>query len=147
MTPDPDRSASDTMLERYLAVLGELTALAEREGALLERGQRLLPPYLVRRKEDLVRDYAALTTAVRERARDLWATGQLDPAELDARIRRLVVLMKENQRRLNAFKAKTAERVDAVMRALSVEEPCTHTEFSAAGSTAGDPKPCASLRP
>ena len=147
MTPAPDHSPSDAVFERYLAVLGDLTALAEREGAVLERGQRLLPPHLLRRKEDLVQEYAVLTAAVRERARDLWASGLLDPAELDARIRRLVALMKENQRRLNAFKARTAERVDAVMRALAVQEPCTNTEFPAAGTTGGDPKPCASLRP
>ena len=122
MKPDPNWSSSRTVLERYLTVLDALTALAETEGTLLETGRRQLPLHLVRRKETLVEDYAALTADVRRRARSLQSAGLLDPAELDARIRRLVALMKENQRRLNARKVQTAERVDAVMRSLARQE-------------------------
>lgn len=123
MTPDPNKPSSRAVLERYLAVLGALTALAENEGALLEAGQRQLPLHLVRRKESLVGDYVALTAEVRRRASTLRTTGLLDPAELEARIRRLVSLMKENQRYLNAKKVQTAERVEAVMRTLRRQEP------------------------
>ena len=118
MTTPKDRPAAEELLGRYLAVLGELTDLAETEGTLLAHGRNPLPLPLVQRKERMVSAYAVLTAAVKERAQDLAAAQLLDPVDLEARIRRLVVLTKENQRRLNAGKERSVRRVEAVMDAL-----------------------------
>ena len=122
MTLLPDTTSPQALVTQYYAVLGELTALAERERTHLELGQGALPETLVCRKESLVEHYALLTVTVRERAGALQAEGLLDVAALEQRIRHLVALLKDNQRHLNALKVRTAERVEMVMNALAEQE-------------------------
>jgi hypothetical protein len=74
---------------------------------------------MIRRKESLSQDYALLTGELKRRARRLHDAGLLATDRLETRIRALVALMKENQRRLNARKVVTAHRVDMVMKALA----------------------------
>ncbi len=148
MTPCPDRSSAKAILESYRDVLRDLTELAETERHLLESGQHPLPAPLVDRKETLVQDYALLTNAIRQWAADLMAAGLLNPEEIDARVRRLVALTKDNQRRLNAFKVRTAERVERVMQRLALSDtaPGCQTPAAVAPSVNGAvPRP--PLRP
>ena len=139
MTAPTDRPAAQVLLQRYLAVLGELTDLAETEGTLLAHGRTPLPLSLVQRKERMVSAYAVFTAAVKERAQELAATRLLDPVDLETRIRRLVVLTKENQRRLNAGKERSVRRVEAVMGALGDPTQGADEAGSPALCTAGRP--------
>ena len=123
MTPAIETKDAQELVGSYLTVLGELTDLAETEGTLLGHGSHPLPLSLVQRKERLVSAYAALTAAVKARAGELSAVGLLDTADLEIRIRRLVFLTKENQRRLNAGKERSVRRVDAVMNAIGHPNP------------------------
>jgi hypothetical protein len=107
------------LMERYDAVLTELTALARTESVLLNQSDMPLPLGMIRRKESLSQDYALLTGELKRRARRLHDAGLLATDLLETRIRALVALMKENQRRLNARKVVTAHRVDMVMKALA----------------------------
>ena len=122
MTPCPDRSSAQAIVASYRAVLRDLTELAETERQMLEGGEHPLPIDLVDRKETLVQDYALLTNAIRHWAADLLAAGLLDPDAIETQVRRLVALTKDNQRRLNAFKVRTAQRVERVMQRLGQPE-------------------------
>ncbi len=121
MTP-MDLSAAQAVLTRYLEVLAALTRLSEEESRLLDRPDAPLPQGLVERKDALVQDYAMLTGAMKARAHALYAAGLLDLDDVERRVRHLVTLMKDNQRKLTIRKAITAQRVDMVMRALAERE-------------------------
>ena len=146
MTAPPNPPAARALLGRYLAVLGELTDLAETEGTLLAHGRYPLPLSLVQRKERLVSAYAVLTAAVKESAQELATAGLLDPADLETRIRRLVVLTKENQRRLNAGTERSIRRVEAVMDALG-DQRSGAVESGPPGPGTTEPPPHVRLRP
>lgn len=109
-------------LADFQAVLHELTALVREENLILSIPAETLPQSLVARKEELGGRYAALTQSLRRRAAAMHAAGELDPEELEAQIRDLVFRLKENQTLLNARKAATALRVEAVMKALAERE-------------------------
>ncbi len=120
-------------LRDFLAVLRELTQLIGEENAILAIPAEQLPPELVRRKEELSERYARLTVALRPRTSALAAAGELDPTAMEADIRALVRRVKENQALLNARKAATALRVEAVMKALAERERRDATNYSASG--------------
>lgn len=117
----------------FVAVLRELTDLIGEENEILAVPAEQLPQALVKRKEDLSERYARLTVALRPRASALHALGALNPAALEADIRSLVRRVKENQALLNARKAATALRVEAVMQALAERERRDGLNYSASG--------------
>jgi flagellar biosynthesis/type III secretory pathway chaperone len=122
-------------LADFCAVLHELTALVDEENAILAIPTETLPQAMVERKETLGNRYAALTQSLRRRAAARHAAGDLDPEVLEGDIRGLVRRLKENQARLNARKAATALRVEAVMQALAERERREATGYGATGDT------------
>ena len=146
MTAVPDHASARTIHASYLRVLDQLTVLARIEATLLDHDRQPLPPALVQRKEALVQDYALLSAAVKRIAPVLLAAGVLDPEGLEARIRRLVGVMKENQRRLDARTLRTGLRVEAVMRALARRDVCNDNPTTVKVTTT-DTLPHNSLQP
>ena len=134
--PEPTLASLDRKtLADFHAVLRELTQLIGEENEILAVPAEQLPPEMVRRKEALSERYARLTVALRPRASALHAAGALDPTAVEADIRALVRRLKENQALLNARKAATALRVEAVMKALAERERRDGHGYSAAGET------------
>lgn len=117
----------------FVTVLHELTDLIGEENDILAVPAEQLPMTMVKRKEALSERYARLTVALRPRTAALHAAGELDPTVLEADIRALVRRVKDNQSLLNARKAATALRVEAVMNALAERERHEGRAYSAAG--------------
>lgn len=120
-------------LRDFVAVLRELTDLIGEENDILAVPTEQLPMAMVKRKEELSERYARLTVALRSRTAALHAAGELDPTALETDIRALVRRVKDNQSLLNARKAATALRVEAVMTALAERERREGRTYSAAG--------------
>jgi len=126
-------------LADFQAVLHELTSLVAEENAILAIPAETLPQSLVDRKEQLGSRYAALTQSLRRRAGAMHASGSLDPEALEGQIRDLVCRLKENQSLLNARKAATALRVEAVMKALAERERKETLNYGATGDAVPRP--------
>lgn len=122
-------------LADFQSVLAELTGLIAEENAILEIPTETLPLALIEKKEQLSGRYAQLTVALRRRVATLHAAGALDPVDLESRIRALVQSVKDNQILLNARKAATALRVEAVMQALAERERREAMSYGANGNT------------
>ena len=120
MTAVRSLGATRALYGNYLRVLDELTLVAELEGQAVPRSPGSLPS--VRRQERLAQDYALLTAAVRPHLPALSRSGVLDADQLERRVRHLSAVMKENQRRLNANRLRTAQRADAVMRVIMARD-------------------------
>lgn len=133
MTEPTIASLDRKTLDEFLAVLTDLTRAVEEENALLASPAEALPQELVKRKESLGARYARLTAALRPRAAALHAAGQLDPVAMEVGIRGLVRRLNDNQALLNARKAATALRVEAVMTALAERERRDAAGYSASG--------------
>jgi flagellar biosynthesis/type III secretory pathway chaperone len=128
-------SLDQKTLADFCAVLHDLTALVDEENAILAIPTETLPQRLIERKESLGNRYAALTQSLRRRAAAMHAAGNLDPEALETDIRGLVRKLKENQTLLNARKAATALRVEAVMKALAERERHEANTYDAQGGT------------
>lgn len=133
MTEPSIASLDHKTLENFLAVLNELIHVIDQENALLAIPGEALPQDLVRRKEVLGGAYARLTAALRPRTAALHAAGELDVVAMEAGIRGLVRRLKDNQALLNARKAATALRVEAVMNALAERERRDSIGYAANG--------------
>ncbi|MBN2751830.1 MAG: hypothetical protein JXQ84_03895 [Rhodospirillaceae bacterium] len=133
MTQPTLASLDKKTLENFYTVLHELTALVAEENAILIVPTETLPQAMVDRKEALGSRYTALTQSLRRRAAAMRASGDLNPEDLEGHIRDLVRGLRENQTLLNARKAATATRVEAVMKALSDREKKDPLNYSAAG--------------
>ncbi len=128
---DLDRST----LRNFNLVLQELTELIMAENHFLNVTNDPPPQPMLDRKEELSTYYANLTNRLRGRAAVLHSAGELNPAELEQRIRKLVDLTKHNQTLLNARKVATALRVDAVMAALAAREQAQDPRYTATGNS------------
>jgi len=126
-------------LAEFRKVLSDLTELIGQENGILSMPAETLPMAMVTRKEELGERYARLTRAVRGKAAALKAAGELDPVEMEERIRTLIRSVKENQSLLNARKAATAMRVEAVMQALAERERKEAETYGADAKTKGGP--------
>lgn len=115
-------SLDERTFRDFVAVLHELLDLLAEENRILAAPTGEISQEMVRRKEDLSARYARLTSMIRPRTSALHAAGVLDPVAVEADIRALVRRVKENQALLNARKAATALRVEAVMTALAARE-------------------------
>ncbi len=127
-------------LADFCSVLRELTTLVDEENAILAVPTETLPQSMIARKEELGNRYAHLTQNLRRRAAAMHEAGELDPDSLETDIRGLVRKLKENQTLLNARKAATALRVEAVMKTLAERERRDAASYDAQGGTCPRPK-------
>ena len=137
MNPVANPAPLQALYDRYVSVLDRLTALAESDARLLAEGARTLP--LTAERETLVRDYATLSVAVTQHIWSLQAAGLLTSDDLEARIRHLSSVTKDNQRRLARQARQTARRVDSVMHALTADrDVCNDNTTAISGGVAPD---------
>ncbi|SDH22584.1 hypothetical protein [Roseospirillum parvum] len=130
------------LIDAFSATLSALLALGEEENRRLCDPAGRLPLDLVRAKEDLATRYATLAEHLRAGMAGFDPPCRRALADLENDIRRLVALVKENQRLANEHKAASALRVNMIMQALAEQEKATQAgptvcAPSPAGPTAG----------
>jgi len=135
-----DARAFAPLLAQYLTVLRRLTEISTLERVMLDRGIIPGPATISDPQENLAQDYALLSAAIKPKVRLLRDAGLLDVTDLERRIHHLVVLTKENRRRLKALKARCNAGVDVVMQALAEQrDGASATTDSQAASGQADP--------
>lgn len=106
------------LLEGLDTVVDELASVIAEENAILSQPGRPSVESVARRKMALIGRYQALVAEFRARAARLHREGAFDAEGLAKRIRHLLSMLRDNQRRLSSRKRVAMDRIQAVMEAV-----------------------------